>query len=88
MHDLIHNFWHPEAKLETLAMPSTLKIEDRERFEEVHKAESVSTLIHNACRALKEEMQSCFFTLRSSNSRMVQLAVRIQTDGCQGYVDQ
>ena len=31
-------------------------------------------MIHNACRVLKEELQVCCFkTLRSSNSRMVQL---------------
>jgi hypothetical protein len=68
----MHNFCHPEAKLETLAMPSTLKM-DRERFEEVKNAESVSTMIHNARRVLKQELQARCFTLRSSNSRMVQL---------------
>jgi hypothetical protein len=31
---------------ETLALPSTLKIEDRERFEEAKKTESVITMIH------------------------------------------
>ena len=48
LHDLMHNFCHPEAKLETLALPSTLKMEDRERFEEVKKAESVSTMIQES----------------------------------------
>ena len=51
-------------------MPSTLKM-DRERFEEVKKAESVSTMIHNARRVLKEELQARCSTLRFSNSRMV-----------------
>jgi hypothetical protein len=58
LHDLMHNFCHPEAKLETLSLPSTLKMEDRERFEEVKNAESVSTMIHNAHRVLKQELQS------------------------------
>jgi hypothetical protein len=46
-------------------------------------------MIHNAHRVLKQELQACCFTLRSSNSRMVQLYYwHVQTDGCQGYVDQ
>ncbi len=43
---------------EMLSLPSTIKMEYRERFEEVKKAESVSTMIHNACRVLKEELQA------------------------------
>ena len=65
---------------ETLALPSTLKMEDRERLEEVKKAESVSTMIHNARRVLKEELQARCFILRSSNSRMVQLYMSKQMD--------
>jgi hypothetical protein len=64
----------------TLALPSTLKLEDRERFEEVKKAESVSTMIHTARRVLTEELQARCFTLRSSNSRMVQLYMSKQVD--------
>jgi hypothetical protein len=48
-------------------------MEDCELFEEVKNAESVSTVIHNARRVLKQELQTRCFTLRSSNSRMVQL---------------
>jgi hypothetical protein len=33
MHDLMHNFCHPEAKFETLTLPLTFKMEDRECFE-------------------------------------------------------
>jgi hypothetical protein len=58
LHDLMHNFCHPEAKLETLLLPSTFKMEERERFEEVKNAESVSTMIHNAHRVLKSS-RSC-----------------------------
>ena len=36
---------------------ASLKMEDRERFEEVKKADSVSTMIHDARRVLKEELQ-------------------------------
>jgi hypothetical protein len=61
-----------------LSLPSTIKMEYRERFEEVKKAESVSTMIHNACRVLKEELQARWFTLRSSNWRMVQLCMSKQ----------
>ena len=56
LHDLMHNFCHPEAKLETLALPSTLKMEDRERFEEVKNAESLSTMIHNALTSDQYEL--------------------------------
>ena len=61
-------------------MPSTIKMEYRERFEEFKKAESVSTMIHNACRVLKEELQAHCFTLRSSNLCMVQLYMSKQMD--------
>ena len=61
-------------------MSSTLKMEHRERFEEVKNAESVSSMIHNACRVLKEELLADCFTLRSSNSRMVQLYMSKQMD--------
>ena len=64
----------------TLALPSTLKMGNRERFEEVKNAESVSTVIHNARRVLKQELQARCFTLRSSNSRMVQLYMSKQMD--------
>jgi hypothetical protein len=37
-------------------------------------------MIHNACRVLKEELQARCFTLRSSNSRMVQLYMSKQMD--------
>jgi hypothetical protein len=70
MHDLMHNFCHPEAKLETLALPSTFKMEDRERFEEVKNAESVSTMIHNTCRVLKQELQANCFTLSDPPTRV------------------
>jgi histidyl-tRNA synthetase len=80
LHDLMHNFCHPEAKLETLALPSTFKMEDRERFEEVKNMESVSTMIHNAHRVLKQELQARWFTLRSSNSRIVQQYTSKQMD--------
>jgi hypothetical protein len=56
LHDLMLNFCHPEAKLETLALPSTLKMEDRERFEEVKNAESLSTMIHNALTSDQYEL--------------------------------
>ena len=60
---------------------ASLKMEDRERFEEVKKAESVSTMIQESCRVLKEELQvCCFTTLRSSNLRMVQLYMSKQMD--------
>jgi hypothetical protein len=65
-------------------MPSTPKM-DHEHFEEVKNVESVSTMIHNARRVLKQELQASCFTL-------LQLAygpaVHVQTDGCQGYADQ
>jgi hypothetical protein len=80
LHDLMENFCHHKAKLETLTLPASLKMEDRERFEEVKKAESVSTMIHESCRVLKEELQACCFTMRSSNSRMVQLYMSKQMD--------
>jgi CRISPR/Cas system-associated endonuclease Cas3-HD len=67
----MHNFCHPEAKLETLALPSTLKMEDRERFEEVKKAESVSTMIHNMHRALMEELQAHCFTFQLHMSKQM-----------------
>ena len=59
------------GKARNTALPSTFEMEDRERFEEVKKAESVSTMIHNARRVLKEELQARCSTLRFSNSRMV-----------------
>jgi hypothetical protein len=52
----------------------------RGRFEEVKKAESVSTMIHIARRVLKEELQAHCFTLRSSNSRMAHLYMSKQMD--------
>ena len=55
-------------------------MEDCELFEEVKNAESVSTVIHNARRVLKQELQARRFTLRSSNSRMVQLYMSKQMD--------
>ena len=55
-------------------------MEDCELFEEVKNAESVSTVIHNARRVLKQELQARCFTLRSSNSRMVQLYMSKQMD--------
>jgi len=69
------------GKARNTALPSTFEMEDRERFEEVKKAESVSTMIQESCRVLKEELQvCCFTTLRSSNSRMVQLYMSKQID--------
>ena len=64
-------------------------MEDRERFEEVKKADSVSTMIHDARRVLKEELQPagtllCLALLQLAHGP----AVHVQTDGCQGYVDQ
>jgi hypothetical protein len=87
LHDLMHSICQHEAKLETPALPSTFKMEDRERFEEV-KTESVSTIIHKSRRALKEELQERCFTLRSPNSHIVQLymSTHVNADGCQGYV--
>jgi hypothetical protein len=66
--------------LETLALPATFKMEDCEHFEEVKQAESVSTMIHKLCRVIKEELQACCFTFRSSNSRIVQLYMSRQMD--------
>jgi hypothetical protein len=80
LHDLMLNFCHHGAMLETLALPAMLKMKDREHFEEVKKAESVSTMIHESCRVLKEELQANCCTLRSSNSRMVQLYMSKQMD--------
>ena len=66
---------------------ASLKMEDRERFEEV-KTESVSTMIQKSRRPLKEELQERCFTLRSPNSHIVQLymSTHVNADGCQGYV--
>jgi hypothetical protein len=62
------------------ALPSKLKMEDRERFEEVKKAESVNTMIHNTRCVLKEELLSRCFPWHSSNSHMVQLYMSKQMD--------
>ena len=62
-------------------------MEDRERFEEVKKVESVSTMIHNCVSCAQGGSAGALLYLA-----LLQLAhgpaVHVQTDGCQGYVDQ
>jgi hypothetical protein len=80
LYDVKSNFSHPDAQLETLTLPPTLKMEDRERNEEVKNSNVVSGMIDVARRVLKEELQSRCFDLRPSNSRMVQLFMSKQMD--------
>lgn len=80
LYDVKDHFCHPDAKLEILGLPPSLKMEDRTRKEESKKASDVSSMIDDGRRVLKEELQSRCFNLRSSNSRMVQLYMSKQMD--------
>ena len=80
LYDVKDNFCHPAAKLETLVLPATLKMVDRERTDEIKKPEDVSAMIDTARRILKTQLQERCFDLRASNSRMVQLYMSKQMD--------
>jgi hypothetical protein len=80
LYDLKENSCHPEANLETLALPTTLKMEDRVRKEEIKKQSQVTGMIDVARRELKDQLQSRSFDLRPSNARMVQLFMSKQMD--------
>mmetsp|Transcript_47442 Transcript_47442/g.109115 ORF Transcript_47442/g.109115 Transcript_47442/m.109115 type:complete len:101 (-) Transcript_47442:179-481(-) len=77
LHDLMENTCSENATLEVLqALPTTLKLVDREREVELRNASEISSTVDCARAALKKELKGRCFTARPSNSRMVQIRSR------------
>jgi hypothetical protein len=80
LHDLKEGFCEKQASLEVLELPATLTMTARGRATQDKPGLYLSTMLDDARRILKDELQARLFELRPSNVRLVQMFMSKQMD--------